>query len=115
REQGHDVVVISASGAEIVSPIAELIGATDSVATSMVVVDDRYTGEIDFYCYGENKAVAIRRLAEERGYHLAACYAYSDSITDQPMLEAVGHPHAVNPNRALRKLAAQRGWPILTF
>ena len=54
-------------------------------------------------------------LAEERGYDLAACYAYSDSATDIPMLEAVGHPHVVNPDRELRKLAASRAWPVLTF
>lgn len=115
REQGHDVVVVSASGEEMVRPIAELVGATYSVGTRMSVADGRYTGEIDFYCYGEQKAVAIRELAAANGYDLAACHAYSDSITDLPMLEAVGHPAAVNPNRALRKVAIQRGWPVLTF
>ena len=71
----------------------------------MVTADGRYTGEIDFYAYGENKAAAMRRVAEEGGYDLADCYAYSDSITDLPMLSAVGHPTAVNPDRALRKAA----------
>lgn len=115
RAQGHDVVVVSASGAEIVGPIAVMVGATHSVATRMTVVDGRYTGAIDFYCYGENKAVAIRELAEAHGYDLHRCHAYSDSITDLPMLAAVGHPAAVNPNRALRKVAVQRGWPVLSF
>lgn len=115
REAGHDVVVISASGEEIVAPIAEMIGATHSVGTRMVAVDGRYTGEIDFYCYGENKATAIKQLAAERGYELGACHAYTDSITDLPMLEAVGHPTAVNPDRALRAIASERGWPALTF
>ncbi|MGX7825748.1 HAD family hydrolase [Actinokineospora sp. 24-640] len=115
REQGHDVVVVSASGEEIVAPIAKMIGATHSAGTHMVAVDGRYTGEIDFYCYGENKAAAIRALAEEHGYDLAACHAYSDSSTDLPMLEAVGHPRVVNPDRALRKVAAERGWPVLNF
>jgi len=112
---GHDVVVISASGEEIVTPIAQMVGATHSVGTRMVAVDGRYTGEIDFYCYGENKATAIKQLAAERGYELDACYAYSDSITDLPMLEAVGKPTAVNPDRALRAVATERGWPVLTF
>ncbi|HEU5474321.1 MAG TPA: HAD-IB family hydrolase [Actinophytocola sp.] len=115
REQGHAVVVISASGAEIVAPIASMIGATASVGTRMVAVDGRYTGEIDFYCYGENKATAIKQLAAEHGYDLEACHAYSDSITDLPMLEVVGHPAAVNPDRALRAIAAERGWPVLLF
>jgi HAD superfamily hydrolase (TIGR01490 family) len=115
RELGHDVVIVSASGAEIVTPIAAMVGATHSVATTMTVADGRYTGGIDFYCYGENKAVAIRELAAANGYDLARCHAYSDSITDLPMLAMVGAPAAVNPNRALRKVATRRGWPVLSF
>ena len=56
-----------------------------------------------------------RRLAADGGYDLTDCYAYSDSITDLPMLEAVGHPTAVNPDRGLRKVALQRGWPVRRF
>ncbi|WHT23432.1 HAD-IB family hydrolase [Crossiella sp. CA-258035] len=115
KQEGHDVVVVSASGAEIVAPIAKMVGATHSVGTRMVVTEGRYSGDVDFYCYGENKAVSVRELAEVHGYDLSACHAYSDSITDLPLLEAVGHPTVVNPDRALRKLAAQRGWPVLTF
>jgi HAD superfamily hydrolase (TIGR01490 family) len=115
REQGHDVVVVSASGEEMVGPIAALVGATHCAATRMAVEDGRYTGEIDFYCYGEQKADAMRELAAANGYDLAACHAYTDSITDLPMLEAVGHPAAVNPNRPLRKVATQREWPVLAF
>jgi HAD superfamily hydrolase (TIGR01490 family) len=115
REQGHDVVLISASGEEIVTPIGQMIGASYSVGTRMVSVAGRYTGEIDFYCYGENKATAVKQLAAERGYDLDACLAYSDSVTDLPLLEAVGHPTAVNPDRTLRAVAAERGWPVLTF
>ena len=57
----------------------------------------------------------MRELAEAAGYDLADCYAYSDSITDLPMLEAVGHPAAVNPDRALRRAARERDWPVLVF
>ena len=85
------------------------------VASALEVVDGKYTGEIDYYAYAEEKARAIRDLAEERGYDLAECYGYSDSVTDVPMLEAVGFPHAVNPDRDLRKAAASRGWPVLVF
>jgi HAD superfamily hydrolase (TIGR01490 family) len=112
---GRDVVVVSASGEEIVAPIARALGATHAMATRMVVEDGKYTGEIAFYCYGEHKAAAIRELAAREGYPLEHCYAYSDSITDLPMLEAVGHATAVNPDRALRKECAARGWPVLTF
>ncbi|CAM2883014.1 inhibition of morphological differentiation protein [Mycobacterium intermedium] len=112
---GRDVVVVSASGEEIVAPIARALGVTHAMATRMVVEDGKFTGEIEFYCYGEGKVQAIRELAAREGYPLEHCYAYSDSITDLPMLEAVGHPTVVNPDRALRKEARERGWPILTF
>lgn len=115
HELGHDVVIVSASGAELVEPIATVLGADDVIATRMAVVDGRYTGEIDFYAYGDHKAAAMRELAESRGYDLSQCYAYSDSITDAPMLAAVGHGFAVNPDRTLRRLAVDNGWGILTF
>ncbi len=112
---GRDVVIVSTSGAELVEPIAHLLGADAVIATRMAVRDGRYTGEIDFYAYRENKASAILELAAERGYDLEASYAYSDSVTDVPMLEAVGHPFAVNPDRALRREALARSWPVLDF
>lgn len=113
--RGHDVVIVSASGEEIVGPIAEALGADFSTATRMEVEDGRYNGTVAFYCYGEGKVEAMNALAESRNYDLSRCFAYSDSITDLPMLHAVGNPTAVNPDRALRKEAASLGWPILTF
>ncbi|GAA1457912.1 HAD-IB family hydrolase [Williamsia maris] len=115
RARGHDVVIVSASGSEIVEPIGGMLGVDTSVASRMQVVDGKYSGEVEFYCYGEGKRTAIREIAAERGYDLALCFAYSDSITDLPMLEVVGHPTAVNPDRALRKAAAANGWPVLSF
>jgi HAD superfamily hydrolase (TIGR01490 family) len=115
RAAGREIVIVSSSGAEMVEPIGEMLGVDRVVATRMVVLDGRYTGEIDFYAYGEHKAEAMRRVAAEGGYDLADCYAYSDSITDLPMLSAVGHPTAVNPDRGLRKAALERGWPVLQF
>ena len=115
RARGHDVVIVSASGSEIVEPIGEMLGVDTSVASRMQVLDGKYSGEVEFYCYGEGKRTAIRDMAAERGYALDQCFAYSDSITDLPMLEVVGHPTAVNPDRALRKAAATAGWPVLTF
>ena len=94
---GRDVVVVSASGEEIVAPISRALGATHAMATRMVVDDGRYTGEIAFYCYGDGKVEAIRQLAAREGYALEHCYAYSDSITDLPMLESVGHPDGGEP------------------
>ena len=107
--------MLSASGLEVVAPIAAMVGADSCRATRMGMTDGRYNGMIEYYCYGEAKAEAARELAAERGYRLADCRAYSDSITDLPLLEAVGHPTVVNPDRALRRLAAERGWPVLTF
>jgi HAD superfamily hydrolase (TIGR01490 family) len=115
RLAGRDVVVVSASGAEVVEPIAEMLGADRVVATRMEIEDGRYTGGIEYYAYAEEKARAVRDLADELGYDLANSYAYSDSVTDVPMLEAVGHAYAVNPDKELRKAAAARGWPVLVF
>lgn len=115
RAAGRDVVIVSSSGEEVVGPIGEMLGVDDVVATRMVVEDGAYTGEIAFYAYGEFKAVAMRALVEERGYDLADCWAYSDSATDLPMLELVGNPVAVNPDRALRRIAVEREWPVRRF
>jgi HAD superfamily hydrolase (TIGR01490 family) len=112
---GRDVIIVSASGTEVVEPIGEMLNADGVVATRLQVVDGRYTGEIDYYAYGENKAAALLRLAEDHDYDLSRSYAYSDSITDVHMLEAVGNPYAVNPDRELRRHAAARGWPVLVF
>jgi HAD superfamily hydrolase (TIGR01490 family) len=115
RAAGRDVVVVSASGTEVVEPIGEMLGADHVIASRLEIVDGRYTGDIDYYAYAEEKARAIESMAIERGYDLEQCFAYSDSITDAPMLELVGHPHAVNPDKDLRRLATDRGWPILQF
>ncbi|MGH1561181.1 HAD family hydrolase [Mumia sp. DW29H23] len=115
HEAGREVVIVSASGSEVVEPIGALLGADHVIATELVEEDGRYTGEILVYAYGENKATAIRELAEQEGYDLAESYAYSDSETDVPMLAEVGHPSAVNPDKALRRVALEEGWPILEF
>jgi HAD superfamily hydrolase (TIGR01490 family) len=115
RLEGRDIVIVSASGAEVVEPIGELLGADRVVATRMEIVDGRYSGEIEYYAYAEEKARAIEDLAELVGYDLTQCYAYSDSVTDVPMLRVVGHPHAVNPDRELRKVAVAEDWPVLAF
>ncbi len=115
RGAGEDVIIVSTSGQEMVGPIGTVLGATGVIATRMAVAHGCYTGEVEFYAYGEAKASKVRELAAARGYRLADCFAYSDSITDLPLLEVVGHPSAVNPDRALRRIAIQRGWPVLTF
>ncbi|WP_328989140.1 HAD-IB family hydrolase [Kribbella sp. NBC_01245] len=112
---GHDVVIVSSSGYEVVEPIGRMLGADRVIATRMIVADGKYTGEIDHYVYGPHKAMAIVELAAAEGYDLTHCYAYSDSVTDEPMLAATGHPAAVNPDKGLRKIAVARDWPVLDF
>ncbi len=112
---GHDVIIISASVKELVEPIARELGVSKTVNTILESEDGRYTGEVLFYCKGEAKARSILELAEENGYSLDASFAYSDAFTDLTMLETVGNPVAVNPDRALKKTALERGWKILSF
>jgi HAD superfamily hydrolase (TIGR01490 family) len=112
---GRDVVIVSASGAEVVEPIGEMLGADGVIATRMEIAEGKYTGEISFYAYAENKATAIVELAREKGYDLEQSFAYSDSATDVHMLEVVGNPYAVNPDKELRRHATTNGWPILVF
>jgi HAD superfamily hydrolase (TIGR01490 family) len=115
RLEGRDIVIVSASGAEVVEPIGEMLGADRVIATRMEIVDGKYTGNIDYYAYAEEKARAIEHLAETVGYDLDECFAYSDSVTDVHMLEVVGHPFAVNPDRELRRIATTNEWPVLSF
>ncbi|MGI8575541.1 MAG: HAD family hydrolase [Egibacteraceae bacterium] len=116
RDAGRDLYLVSASGVEVVVPLAEYIGVPHVLATrSRIDESGCYDGALDFYCYGENKAVAMREEADRRGIDLAASYAYSDSMTDLPMLELVGHPTAVNPDRELRAVALERDWPVRDF
>ena len=112
---GRDVVIVSTSGTEVVEPIGAMLGADIVVASRLEEADGKYTGNIDYYAYAGEKARAVLELAEQRGYDLARSYAYSDSVTDVPMLQAVGHPHAVNPDKELRKVAKEQGWPVLVF
>lgn len=112
---GRDVIIISSAGTEVVEPIGARLGVDRAIGTQAAVTDGCYTGEILVYAYGDGKAEIIRALAHECGYVLDDCYAYSDSITDVPMLEAVGHPVATNPDKSLRAFAEEHDWPILEF
>jgi HAD superfamily hydrolase (TIGR01490 family) len=115
RSEGRVVYIVSSSPEEIVRPLAQHFGIVDVLATRARIVEGRYTGELEFYCYGEAKAGAMRSLAEETGIDLERSYAYSDSATDLPMLRVVGHPIAVNPDKELRKEAETKGWEIRDF
>jgi len=116
RQAGRRVFIVSASPEEIVVPLCDYLGADQAIASrSLVDRDGRYTGEMAYYAYGPYKAEALVEVARRQGIDLSASYAYSDSYTDVPMLEAVGHPVAVNPDRVLLKLARERGWEVRRF
>ena len=116
RGRGRRVVVLSASPEEIVKPLCRYLGIDDVIATRAAVDEEgRYTGELEVYAYGSGKAEEMRRMADDEGIDLEASYAYSDSITDLPMLEAVGHPVVVNPDSELAAIAAERGWEVRRF
>jgi HAD superfamily hydrolase (TIGR01490 family) len=116
RRAGRRVYIVSAAPAEIVEPLAYHLGVDEAIATRAVVDHrGRYTGETEQYCYGPAKATLIRELARRQGIDLKASWGYSDSATDLPMLELVGHPVVVNPDRVLRRVAHVRGWEIRHF
>jgi HAD superfamily hydrolase (TIGR01490 family) len=113
---GRRVVIVSSAPLEVVGPLGEFLGADEVIATRAEIDEEgNYTGEVAFYAYGPFKADAIREIAERELIDLSASYAYSDSITDLPMLEAVGHPVAVNPDRELAKEAREREWEVRSF
>ena len=115
RQEGRRVYIVSSSPEEVVRPLARHFGVSGVLATRARIVEGRYTGELEFYCAGQGKAEAVLLLAERAGVDLQASYAYSDSISDLPMLETVGHPVAVNPDKDLRREAEARGWDIRDF
>jgi HAD superfamily hydrolase (TIGR01490 family) len=115
RERGEQVYVVSATLQEIVEHIAADLGFDGAVGSTCEIVDGVYTGKLLRAAHGDGKAAAVRELAAAEGIDLATSTAYSDSHTDLPFLEAVGHPVAVNPDRSLRRTARDRGWPVLEF
>jgi HAD superfamily hydrolase (TIGR01490 family) len=110
---GHRVFIVSAAPEEVVAPIAQLLGVDEAIATRAELDEHgRYSGRTERYVYGPEKEVAILDTATRDHLDLSASWAYSDSATDIPMLSAVGHPVAVNPDRELARAAKDKGWPI---
>lgn len=116
RHAGRSTYIVSAAPQEIVEPLAISLGMTGGIGTVGEVHDGEYTGELDGpFCYGQGKVDAISELARWDRLDLAQCYAYSDSASDLPMLGAVGHPVAVNPDSKLERHARRHGWPVVIF
>ncbi len=114
RDRGHHTVIATAAGEYMSEKVRTQLGADGKIAAIAEVRDNRLTDEIRMPMpYAEGKAVLARQYAQERGVDLSDCYFYSDSLADLHLLEAVGHPVAVNPQRAVRRVAEEKGWPIL--
>jgi HAD superfamily hydrolase (TIGR01490 family) len=117
QRQGHLAVIVSGATPYVVGPLARHLGLGDNyLCTRLEVRDGRFTGRIvEPACYGPGKVIWVERFAAERRVDLTKSYFYTDSYSDLPLLERVGHPVAVNPDRRLRRHARRRGWPIVQF
>ena len=115
REQGHSIAIVTASASIMVQPIAKELGVDHLFATELEEKDGRFTGAVTHFNKGHAKVERILKLVAEHGYDLDESYAYSDAATDIPMLELVGNPVAVNPDRPLKKRATEESWPIKQF
>ena len=117
RQQGHHVAIVSASTPYAVSPVAHDLGLGDDyLATRLEVVSGRFTGGlIEPPCYGAGKVTLARAYSAQHNLDLAASYFYTDSHHDLPLLESVGNPVVVNPNRKLKAIALERRWRQESF
>lgn len=115
QARGERAIVVSASLVELVEPLAQRLGLDGALASRAETRDGKYTGRVESFLHGSAKADAVRAYATEHGIDLGASSSYTDSRSDVQLLEAVGHPYAVNPDRALARTAEARGWPILHF
>ena len=115
QSRGERTIVVSSSLIDLVGPLADRLGLDGAIASQAKIEAGRYTGRAETFLHGAAKAEAVRGYCAERGLDLADSSAYTDSRSDIELLQAVGHPFAVNPDRALRKAAAEHGWPVLRF
>lgn len=117
QDEGAEAWIISAAGSGMVESLAEVLGLDGAVGTNYETgPDGRFTGSIDGpFVYGRGKVEVISSLADERGLDLGSSWAYSDSMSDLPMLEAVGNPVVVNPDPPLLAIAREREWQVMRF
>lgn len=114
KRSGDETFLVTAAPVELAGFLAEALGMTGALGTESELDEEgRYTGRlIGDILHGPAKAKAVAELAASRGIDLSESSAYSDSKNDLPLLESVGHPHAVNPELELRRVARARGWPV---
>ena len=113
---GDEVWLVTASPEDFANLIAERLGFTGAIGTKAEIKDGKYTGNLSGkLLHGKEKAIAITELTKARGINLKDCFAYSDSHNDLPLLSAVGHPRAINPDAKLRIIAFAQSWPVHDF
>lgn len=117
QDAGRPAFIVSAAGNDVVETLATVLGMGGGIGTRYEIdVEDRFTGRLDGpFVYGPGKVEAMEDFAARHGIDLAQSYAYSDSLSDLPMLRAVGHPVAVNPDPSLAAIAHEEGWQVLRF
>src|SRR5262245_34484963 len=117
QDQGRATFIVSAAGNDLVKTLAAVLGMEGGIGTRWAVgADGKYTGEMDGpFVYGKGKVEAMRRFAHEHDIDMEASYAYSDSVSDLPMLRSVGHAVVVNPDADLLEIARQEGWQVTRF
>ena len=116
QDAGRPAFIVTAASQEMAGLMAHVLVLDGGIGTRSEIKDGIYTGRPDGpFTYRSGKAEAIRQVAREHGIDLADSYAYSDSESDLPMLSAVGHPVAVNPDTALERVARENGWQIMRF
>src|ERR687892_1928653 len=116
QDAGRPAYIVTAASQELAEVLAHVLVLDGGIGMRSEVRDGVYTGRAAGpFTYREGKAEAIRQLAAEKGIDLSESYAYSDSESDLPMMRAVGHPVAVNPDRELARIAAAEGWEVMRF
>jgi HAD superfamily hydrolase (TIGR01490 family) len=116
QDAGRATFIVSAAGNGVVEPLAEVLGMDGGIGTSYEIEEGTFTGRFDGpFVYGPGKVEAMEAFAAEHGIDLAESFAYSDSVSDLPMLRAVGHPVVVNPDPPLAELAREEGWQTMRF
>lgn len=113
---GVEVYLVTAAPEDMATLISTRLGLTGALGSKAEIKDGLYTGQMNgALLHGKEKAVAVRELAEKKGFNLEDCFAYSDSNNDLPLLQCVGHPSAINPDALLGLRAMAEGWPIHDF
>jgi phosphoserine phosphatase len=116
QDAGRPIYIVTAASQEIAELLAQVLVFDGGIGMRSEIQDGFYTGRPDGpFTYREGKAEAIRQVAEREGIDLSESWAYSDSESDLPMLRAVGHPVAVNPDQRLLRVAREEGWQVMTF